>query len=182
MNYFRNIGQIFCRTGESNKLGYNSMKRTFQRCREIAMPKPKTAKEVIKVYGMQKIMKLYGTTISPSVPETFYDTTHECDSFAYTVYSSKKAIALMEAHIPIDERFLYIDATFKVCPKSVYQQLLIIFVEHHKQVKLYEIISFHCIQFDYIQFDFFRKGYAISICIDDPQNSRGIFTPIHICA
>lgn len=87
---------------------------------------------------MPKIMEIVGITISKSAPETFYDTTHECDSFAYTVYSSKKAIALMEAHIPIAERFLYIDATFKVCP--VYQQLLIIFVEYHKQVKLYEVI------------------------------------------
>lgn len=112
------------------------MKRTLQRHRATQLPSPKTSTDVIEAYANSKIMEEFGIAIGKTVDDgVFYDTTYQGDSFAYCVFSSKRSIALMLDKIPVPDRHIYVDATFKVVPNAVFQQLLIVFVEHFKQVR-----------------------------------------------
>lgn len=76
-------------------------------------------------------MKAFGTShdVAP-----FFKHAYECKEFAYGIFASDKSIDLMKTHIPPIKRKLLIDATFKVCPDSIFKQLLIIYVEYFTDV------------------------------------------------
>lgn len=77
-------------------------------------------------------MKHFGTSRSNDTP--FFQYAYENKAFSYCVFASLRSIDLMKKNIDVGSRKLMIDATFKVCPNSIFNQLLIIYVEYFTEV------------------------------------------------
>lgn len=111
------------------------MSRTLYRRRaEIFPASPKNAEDIKTAFSKDNIMNIFGTTRARDDPRQFFETAHKESSFEYCLFSSRRSIELMTEHIEVSKRKLYFDGTFKVCPKSVFQQLFIIYVECYRQV------------------------------------------------
>lgn len=107
---------------------------------------PTTGEEVIKAFSNDDVKTKYGTSLQngediESLPSTdFYQHTHECKAFSYTIFASQNVINGIKTQIPVGRRKFAMDATFKVCPYGIFNQLLIIHVEHLDEVRIF--ISF----------------------------------------
>lgn len=67
-------------------------------------------------------------------PKPFYETAFECKDFAYCIFASDNIIDGIQKHIPIEKRKYLMDATFKICPFGVFNQFLIVYIEHLEEV------------------------------------------------
>lgn len=57
------------------------------------------------------------------------------NDFDYCVFSSPKSISLILENVPQSERFFIIDGTFRITPKGVWQQTLIVHVMYKSKVR-----------------------------------------------
>lgn len=106
------------------------------------MPQPpKTCGEILKHFGDAKIMNHFGKTCHET-PRTFYKGAYDGDAFTYCVFASDTIIEAIETYIrDIKHRRYLMDATFKVCPSGVYNQLLIIYVEFLGEVSTFSYFT-----------------------------------------
>lgn len=118
------------------------MKRIFQNCRtEFSPTSWKTADDITTTFAQNDIFQMCGMAKYREFPKPFFKTVHEEFSFEYCIFSSNRSIELMEDNIDADQKKLYIDGTFKVCPKCAVKQLLIIYVEYYRHVIYYAVES-----------------------------------------
>lgn len=102
-------------------------------------PSPKTCEEIIEVYKNESVIKSFGMTLQDekdqdALPSTmFFKHAYECKSFSYVIFASDNIINRIK-QIPIERRRFMMDATFKVCPFGVYNQLLVVYIEHLEEV------------------------------------------------
>lgn len=88
-------------------------------------------------------MANYGMTLQNETdpdalrPEEFYKTAYKCKGFSYVVFASQNIVNSIQ-RIAVPKRNFLMDATFKECPFGMYNQLLVIYVEH-----LFEVIIFY---------------------------------------
>lgn len=98
------------------------------------MPKnPDTVEAIQKHFENEDILNTFGTTLHDD-KYVFYDHCDQSAKFAYCIFSSKKTINLIKDKIPVDEREILMDATFKVVPKSPFNQLLVVYIRFQKKV------------------------------------------------
>lgn len=117
-------------------ISFNSMESTLNKVRQAALPKtPSTIADIDKLFKTPNIHVNYGMTKRTShdeqPPKTsqFYDHSYECADFAYCVFSSKDVIKAILDNTEVNERKLFADATFKICPIGPFKQVLIVFGE-----------------------------------------------------
>lgn len=106
------------------------------------LPKsPSTWADIIEVFKHPNVMESYGMTLKNgedenSLPPTaFYKTAYECKAFSYVVFSFDNIVNAIE-RIPKNRRKFFMDATFKVCPYGIYNQLLVIYMKYLGEVNL----------------------------------------------
>lgn len=111
--------------------------RTLQRIKNgILLRNPETPAEIVDIFKNEKILESFGYTFGEGEKKNiFYDGTVETDSFSYCVLSSKYMISLINAHIRPEHIHILMDATFKTVPLGPFNQLLIIYIRKHQQVK-----------------------------------------------
>lgn len=99
-------------------------------------PSPKTCEEIINVYKNENVMNSFGITLqdendADALPSTmFFKYAHESRSFSYVIFASDNIINSIQKKIPVSRRKFLMDATFKVCPFGMYNQLLVVYIEH----------------------------------------------------
>lgn len=115
-------------------LHYIRSKYFFFQKRQAKVPKnPQSVSEIIDHFDNTEIFEAFGTSLHQE-KSAFYDFSFQNRQFSYCIFSSKRCIHLIQEKIPINERHILMDATFKVVPKSPFTQLLIIYVRYHKKV------------------------------------------------
>lgn len=121
-----------------------------------------TCEEIIEAYQNEHVMANYGKTLQnqtdeDALPSTkFFKKAYQCKRFSYVVFASQNIIDSMERIEPKKRKFL-LDATFKVCPYGIYNQLLVIHVEHLSEVSIFRIFFPKNIRIN-CQFQHFEKN------------------------
>lgn len=91
---------------------------------------PKTIDEIISAFSEEETNRLYGKyyvhTQSP-VPNTRYGFTILCDR------------GIIQTFEQITKREILMDGTFEIVKRGPYQQLLIIYIGHEKEVNYFDI-------------------------------------------
>lgn len=67
---------------------------------------------------------------------------HKKKKFAFCVFSSKATIKLIKEHIPLSDRHILMDATFRVVPIGQFNQLFILYIRKNDKVKFYYFVLF----------------------------------------
>lgn len=104
-----------------------------------------TCEEIIEAYKNENVMANYGKTLqnqtdADALPSTeFFKTAFKCKGFSYVVFASQNIVDSLE-RIEAKKRNFLMDATFKVCPYGIYNQLLVIHVEHLSEVNIFTIL------------------------------------------
>lgn len=131
---FNNFLKWFVNRHQQSTLQFKNIKSTLYRKRQAKVPKnPQSVSEIIDHFDNTEIFDAFGTSLHQE-KSAFYDFSFENRQFSYCIFSSKRCIHLIQDKIPINERHILMDATFKVVPKSPFTQLLIIYVRYHKKV------------------------------------------------
>lgn len=63
----------------------------------------------------------------------FFNTAQTGDGFENCIFSSPKSISLIKENVDIKDRFFLMDATFRVSPRGIFNQLLVIHVQFGKK-------------------------------------------------
>lgn len=107
------------------------MESTLNKARQAALPKtPSSVADIDKLFKIPNVHKNYGITKrSNGETSEFYDASYECADFAYCIFSSKDVIKAIAENTEPNQRKLFADATFKICPMGPFNQVLIIFGE-----------------------------------------------------
>lgn len=155
LNFFRQPGAT---------VSYDSLKRSVQRARAYKLPQNVIDVAAINdAFSRPETMATYGMTKANKV---FFKTAYECAAFSYCVFASDDIIERFQERIPKDRRHFLMDATFKICPFGVFNQILIIYVSYVDRVCGYFI---YCVRLDYymdVFFYFFTAHRAIYLCAD----------------
>lgn len=113
-----------------------SVKRSMYKKRNELLPKsPTNAAEIEKAFENDFVKIQYGLTIRKNKEgcdniekqTMFFKTAQECTDFSFCIFSSDEIVKSIENSTVPSERKLFTDATFKVCPKGIFKQLLIIY-------------------------------------------------------
>lgn len=109
------------------------MESTLHKVRRAALPKtPSTVSDINRLFEIPHVRQNYGMSKRASngeEPKQFFNYAYECDEFAYCIFSSKEVISAVLEHTETNERKLFADGTFKICPMGQFTQVLIIFAE-----------------------------------------------------
>lgn len=114
------------------KVSFGSVSRSMYKARNQALPKsPKTAEEIIDAFNNGYIMETYGTTKRANNDDkrSFFKHAFGCEDYSFCVFASDNIIDAITNNVPIANRKLYADGTFKITPDGVFKQVLIVFGE-----------------------------------------------------
>lgn len=130
---------------QKSKLSLKKIGRNLKKISNSTLPKsPITCEEIIEAYKNQHVKANYGMSLQNQTDEDalpsaeFFKTAYKSKGFSYVVFASQNIINSMEQIQPKKRKFL-LDATFKVCPYGIYNQLLVIHVEHLSEVSIFTI-------------------------------------------
>lgn len=151
---------------------FSSVEKTLNNHRSIKFHKsPKTCYEIEKVFEDETIRSMFCLSFH-KVKYEIYDTTFCSDDFSYCIYSSKKSIELIKKHVPEEDRFLVMDATFSITPNRMFYQVLIIYARYFEKVIFVSDVIFLDIFlfFSYVFLKIFLD-LSVGICHDESQNT-----------
>lgn len=104
-------------------------------------------------------MSLQNETDADALPSSeFYKTTYKCKGFSYVVFASQNIVDSI-AELSVEKRKFLMDATFKVCPYGIHNQLLVVHVEH-----LNEVSNLIFGQFPWLSHNTFSWHFIGSVC------------------
>lgn len=112
------------------------MTRTLQNVKKKALPKsPKTANEVREFFENDDLRDQYGKTIRLNADGTtnydgqtmFFKTAFESDEFSHVIFASDDIVKSIEKSSTPENRVILTDATFKIVPRGIFTQLLIVY-------------------------------------------------------
>lgn len=114
------------------------MESTLQKARRAALPKtPSKIADINELFQIPHVRENYGLSKRtskddepPKIPKTpFFDYAYECEDFGFCIFSSKDIIKDVLENTTQNERKLFADGTFKICPMGDFKQVLIIYAE-----------------------------------------------------
>lgn len=96
---------------------------------------PKTTEEITKYFADPSIIATTGQTSrgQSETTSSFFKHAFEIEDYSFCLFASDDVIDIMNA-IPVDERTLFCDGTFKICPYGPFKQLLILSIDICGQV------------------------------------------------
>lgn len=113
-------------------VSFKSVENIMSKARRKGLPSNvTTSKEILDAFEIPYVKEMYGSTLRSNEAEksTFFKHAYECADFSFCVFSSDDIVKYIEANVPVSERKIFSDATFKVCPFGQFKQLLIVFCE-----------------------------------------------------
>lgn len=130
------------------------MKRRCYRSRQTGIPNnAPDVPSIISAYTNEDIMKRFGQTASG---KTFYKTAFSCEQFSYCIFASDDIIEMYQQRVPVDRRDFLMDATFKICPFGVFNQILVIYISYLEMVSEMNSLNIYIID---------NIWYTIYICV-----------------
>lgn len=124
-------------------MDFDKKKRTLQRLKRGVLPKnPTSVEEIVAAFNDEAIAKTYGRTLHKDNNFAFYDGAIETKKYSFCVFSSKETVRLIEENIPMSEREILMDATFRIVPVGPFKQLLILYIRRYKKVCFYLLFLF----------------------------------------
>lgn len=116
------------------------MQRGLRKIRSKTFPSsPKSCSEIIEIFASDTIYKKYGVSKGEE-PLKFYRGTIENDEYSFCVFASEKIIKFINEKVPMNERKILLDATFKTVPVGCFTQLLIIHIQYINHVRNFKIL------------------------------------------
>lgn len=89
---------------------------------------PTTPSEIESEFSKSEILEMLGTSLYREKGRLYNGIQIE-DDYCNCFFSSSKAISLVKENLELDERFFIMDATFRVTPHGIFQQLLILYIQ-----------------------------------------------------
>ena len=160
------------------------MERNLRRLKYNIFPKaPQSYEEIECQYLQDNIMKMFGYTLNDN-PTIFYKGIFRDleNNYAFCVFGSDTIINLINTHIPLGQRNFLMDATFKVCPYGIFNQLLIIYVEYCNNVCKSFINSINFIKLTNVCFQ--SVPFLFILMSRKTEAYKGVFTYIenNVCS
>lgn len=95
--------------------------------RERYGPTPNTIEEIVKAFEKPAILEGLGRS-HYGKKEKFYNGVQIGKDFSNCIFSSPQSIALIKKYIDVSQRFFLMDATFRITPNGIFNQVLVIYV------------------------------------------------------
>lgn len=113
---------------------FESVERTLRTRRKSKYGKPPVSPEEIAFeFEKADVLRDLGTSIQRDKGQ-LYNTTQIKDDYSNCIFSSAKSISLVKEHLEVNERFFLMDATFRITPRGVFQQVLVIYIQFQSKV------------------------------------------------
>lgn len=126
-----------CSRYEDTTIELQEKVRNGQRIKRGTIPEnPENVAEIEDAFKSPKIMNTFGMSAHRSNKKIFFDGAVKKADHSFCVFSSKTIVELVKTHIPVDERHILMDATFKIVPLSEFKQLLILYIRIKFEVSL----------------------------------------------
>lgn len=87
-----------------------------------------SAEEIEHVFDKPEIMQGLGTSLFHE-KAPIYNGIQITDKFTNCIFSSSKSISLIRSNMETHERFYLMDGTFRITPRGIFNQLLVIYVQ-----------------------------------------------------
>lgn len=109
---------------------FENIERTLRDLRKSKYGKsPSTPEEIAREFEKPHIIENLGTSLH-SEKGQIYNTIQIEESFCNCIFSSPKSISLLKQNLEPQERFFMMDGTFRITPRGLFQQVLIIYVQY----------------------------------------------------
>lgn len=95
-------------------------------------------------FECKEILSSFGFTADDVDPRKFFDGAVRCEGHSFCVFSSKGICDAYAENVPVGERHILMDATFKIVPIGEFQQLLILYCRIKHEVILRNFFGFLC--------------------------------------
>lgn len=116
---------------------FDEFKKTLGNCRKQRFGKsPTNGVEVLAEFEKQSVSEAYGFSLLQDHGQFFNDVVIE-DNFENCIFSSSKSIDLILQNTTEAERFFIVDGTFRITPKGVWQQVLILHINFGIKVRIF---------------------------------------------
>lgn len=124
---------------QNTQIELKTKQRNCQKIKRGTIPKnPGNIDEIIAAFEDPKIMQAFGMSAHEGDKKCkFFDGAIQKKHHCFCVFSSKTIINLVHKHIPVDERHILMDATFKIVPVGEFSQLLILYIRIKYEVSNY---------------------------------------------
>lgn len=110
------------------KIDLAPLVRNCQKIKRGILPKnPENIDAINAAFAEHEIDQVFGHTADKNQPEKFFDFAVKKETHSFCVFSSKKIIRLVLEHVPVPDRHILMDATFKIVPIGEFSQLLILY-------------------------------------------------------
>ncbi|XP_055308055.1 uncharacterized protein LOC129572155 [Sitodiplosis mosellana] len=130
---------------QSASLALDKIERGLQKIKKGALPKtPESIDEINSAFQESAVIESYGQTLQLvdidgeklTERHLFFDVAIEnkAKEYSFCVFSSKTTIELIHRHIPLPERHILMDATFRIVPFGPFSQFFILYIRKHKKV------------------------------------------------
>lgn len=170
------LKQTFHNRNPGVQLSWKKYGRTLELIRDNTIPQnPTSCNEIRNAFQDEKIMSTLGRSkhIGHGI---FFDGVVERETHSFCVFSSKKAISLIEKNIKVEDRHYMCDATFAVCPIGPFSQLLLIHVTYIENVSLFFTVFFLLRNF-WLYFNVnvsHFKGLSLPFHFNEPKKRRSL--------
>lgn len=120
---------------------FDEFKKTLQNCRKQRYGKsPINGTEILVEFEKQSVLDNYGFSLLQDHGSFFNDVVIS-DNFENCIFSSAKSIELILQNTTEAERFFIVDGTFRITPKGVWQQVLILHINFGIKVSYLFVFS-----------------------------------------
>lgn len=116
---------------------------------------PRTAEEIETAFSTPNIFEDLGRSKHHS-KGVLFNTIQINKNFVNCIFSSERSIDLIKEHVEEKDRVFVMDATFKVTPNSIFQQVLIIYVKYGIKVRNLSFSILFNICFNGFSFSYFQ--------------------------
>lgn len=119
---------------------FESVERTLRDLRKSKYGRsPVTPEEIAIEFQKDNVLRDLGTSLQRD-KGPLYNATQIGDNYSNCIFSSAKSISLVKDHLEVRERFFMMDGTFRITPRGVFQQVLVIYIHFGSKV-IYKLIG-----------------------------------------
>lgn len=114
---------------------FSEISRTLEDIRKQKYGKPpKNGEEIKEEFNKPNVYQNLGLSLHHE-RGTFFNTMQITDTFENCIFSSSKSISLILENTTESSRFFLMDGTFRVTPRGIFQQVLILHFQYGIKVK-----------------------------------------------
>lgn len=113
---------------------FETVEKTLRERRKSKYGKPPVSpEEIVLEFEKSDVLRDLGTSKHRD-KGPFYNTTQIENNYSNCIFSSAKSIELAKEHLEVHERFFSMDATFRITPRGIFQQVLVIYIHFGSKV------------------------------------------------